>query len=144
VVAEGNFVGRLFLEGAGAGDGPTASAVVADIIDVARDEYGPAFGSPVDTLETLGNADPGAEAGKHYLRLTVADRTGVLAEIATAMRDANVSIESFIQRGSHEGAALIVMVTHECAARDVDAAIAALADSPNLITAPLRMPILAL
>ncbi len=144
VVAEGNFVGRLFLEGAGAGDGPTASAVVADIIDVARDEYGPAFGSPVDTLETLAIADPGAQVGKHYLRLTVADRTGVLAEIATAMRDADVSVESFIQRGAADGAALIVMVTHECAARDVDAAIAALADSPNLIAAPLRMPILAL
>ena len=144
VVAEGNFVGRLFLEGAGAGDGPTASAVVADIIDVARDEYGPAFGAPVDTLETPGHADPGADVGKHYLRLTVADRTGVLAEIATAMRDAHVSVESFIQRGAQDGAALIVMVTHECAARDVDAAIAALADSPNLIAAPLRMPILAL
>jgi homoserine dehydrogenase len=144
VVAEGNFVGRLFLEGAGAGDGPTASAVVADIIDVARDEYGPAFGSPVDGLETLGRADSGAAVGKHYLRLTVADRTGVLAEIATAMAGAGVSIESFIQRGSQDGAALIVMVTHECAARDVDAAMAALAGSPNLIAAPLRMPILAL
>jgi homoserine dehydrogenase len=144
VVAEGNFVGRLFFEGAGAGDGPTASAVVADIIDVARDEYGPAFGSPVDSLVTLGNADPGAAVGKHYLRLTVADRTGVLAEIATAMRDANVSIESFIQRGSSAGTALIVMVTHDCATRNVESAIAALAGSPSLIAPPLRMPILAL
>jgi homoserine dehydrogenase len=144
VVAEGNFVGRLFLEGAGAGDGPTASAVVADIIDVARDEYGPAFGLPVDTLEALPAADPGAQTGKHYLRLTVADRTGVLAEIATAMADASVSIESFIQRGAQDGAALIVMVTHECEARAVDAAMATLAGSPNLIGAPLRMPILAL
>jgi homoserine dehydrogenase len=144
VVAEGNFVGRLFLEGAGAGDGPTASAVVADIIDVARQEYGPAFGAPVDTLDALAPADPGAQIGKYYLRLTVADRTGVLAEIATAMAAADVSIESFIQRGASDGAALIVMVTHECAARAVDAAVDALAGSPNLIGAPLRMPILAL
>src|SRR5216683_1732483 len=47
VVAEGNFVGRLFFEGRGAGEGPTASAVVADLIDVARGEYGPAFAMPV-------------------------------------------------------------------------------------------------
>src|SRR3546814_10512721 len=46
VVAEGNFVGRLFFEGAGAGDGPTASAVVADLIDIARGEFGPAFAMP--------------------------------------------------------------------------------------------------
>ena len=144
VVAEGNFVGRLFLEGAGAGDGPTASAVVADIIDVARDEYGPAFGSPVDTLETPGTADPGAGIGKHYLRLTVADRTGVLAEIATAMAGAGVSIESFIQRGSQDGAAQIVMVSHACEARAIDSAVAALAGSANILAAPLRMPILAL
>ncbi len=144
VVAEGNFVGRLFFEGAGAGDGPTASAVVADIIDVARDEYGPTFGSPVDTLEAMPVADPDAQIGRHYLRMIVADRTGVLAEIATAMRDAGVSIESFIQRGAQDGAALIVMVTHECTAHAVDAATAILAGSPNLLGRPLRMPILAL
>jgi homoserine dehydrogenase len=144
VVAEGNFVGRLFFEGAGAGDGPTASAVVADIIDVARDEYGPAFGTPVETLERLAIAEPGAQAGKHYLRLTVADRAGVLAEIAIAMRDAGVSIESFIQRGAQDGQALIVLVTHDCAAQAVDTAIAALSASPHVIGTPLRMPILAL
>ena len=61
VVAEGNFVGRLFFEGAGAGAGPTASAIVADIIDIARDEYGPAFAMPVDALD----AAPAADAGAH-------------------------------------------------------------------------------
>ncbi|MBW7441665.1 homoserine dehydrogenase, partial [Escherichia coli] len=86
VVAEGNFVGRLFFEGAGAGDGPTASAVVADIIDVARDEYGPAFAMPVDQLEPSAVADGGARTGKSYVRLIVEDRTGVLAQIAIAMR----------------------------------------------------------
>ncbi len=144
VVAEGNFVGRLFFEGAGAGDGPTASAVVADIIDVARDEYGPAFAMPVDTLETAVAADSGAKHGKSYVRLEVADRTGVLAEIAIAMRDAGVSVESFIQRGAQDGSALIAMVTHACDARAVDAAIAALSQSPHLLGEPVRMPILTL
>ena len=142
VVAEGNFVGRLFFEGAGAGDGPTASAVVADIIDVARDEYGPAFAMPVDQLEAATIADAGAARGKSYVRLIVEDRTGVLAEIAIAMRDAGVSVESFIQRGSADGQALIALVTHEGEARAVDAAIAVLAASPHVVGAPVRMPIL--
>src|SRR3546814_18925541 len=57
VVAEGNFVGRLFFEGAGAGDGPTASAVVADLIDIARGEFGPAFAMPADALAAAAGAD---------------------------------------------------------------------------------------
>ena len=50
VVAEGNYVGRLLFQGAGAGEGPTASAVVADLIDIARGEFGPAFAMPVEAL----------------------------------------------------------------------------------------------
>lgn len=145
VVAEGNFVGRLFFEGAGAGAGPTASAIVADIIDIARDEYGPAFAMPVDSLDQAPAADGGARLGKHYVRLIVEDRIGVLAEIATAMRDANVSIESFIQRGNgDDDRVAIVLVTHEGPARAVRAALDALSASDHVIGAPMQMPILAL
>lgn len=142
VVAEGNFVGRLFFEGAGAGDGPTASAVVADIIDVARDEYGPAFAMPVDQLQAMPRADAGAGTGKRYVRLLVEDRTGVLAEIAIAMRDAGVSVESFIQRGSQDGAALIALVTHACSGDAVADAMRRLSGSSAIIGAPMVMPIL--
>ena len=83
-------VGRM-----GAGAGPTASAIVADIIDIARDEYGPAFAMPVDSLDAAPVADAGARVGKHYVRLIVEDRIGVLAEIATAMRDAGMFELSF-------------------------------------------------
>ena len=145
VVAEGNFVGRLFFEGAGAGAGPTASAIVADIIDIARDEYGPAFAMPVDALDLAPPADAGARIGKSYIRLIVEDRIGVLAEIAAAMRDAGVSIESFIQRGEPEqGGVVMVLVTHEGPARAVDAALAALTGTAHVIGAPMHMPILAL
>jgi homoserine dehydrogenase len=72
----------------------------------------------------------------------VADRTGVLAEIATAMRDAGVSVESFIQRGAQDGAALIAMVTHEGEARAVADAVSRLSTSPNLLGDPVVMPIL--
>ena len=144
VVAEGNFVGRLFLEGAGAGAGPTASAVVADLIDVARDEYGPAFAMPVDALEALPVADPRAATGKRYVRLVVADRVGVLAEIAIAMRDAGVSVESFHQRVHGEGSALLALVTHAGSAGAVADAVERLASSPSLLEPPMVMPILAL
>src|SRR3546814_13740234 len=74
VVVEGNFVGRLFFEGRGAGEGPTASAVVADLIDVARDEYGDAFAMPVAALSPPPPADAGHRIGRTYLRFQVQDR----------------------------------------------------------------------
>ena len=143
VVAEGNYVGRLFFEGRGAGEGPTASAVVADLIDIARGEYGPAFAMPVASLAHPGTADPGKRVGRAYLRFTVADRTGVLAELTAAMRDAGVSIESMIQRGEAPGGGvLVVMTTHEGPESAVTAALAALSGSPSLVGAPMMMPIL--
>ena len=143
VVAEGNFVGRLFFEGRGAGEGPTASAVVADLIDIARGEYGPAFAMPIASLADPGRADTGSRIGRFYLRFTVADRPGVLAEITAAMRDAGVSIESMIQRGeAPDGGVLLVMTTHAGPERAVANTVAALANSPSLVGRPMVMPIL--
>lgn len=143
VVAEGNFVGRLFFQGAGAGDGPTASAVVADLIDIAREEYGPAFAMPIESLATSARANAGERNGRAYLRLTVRDRPGVLAEIATAMRDSGVSIESLIQRGvTDKGNALIVLVTHVCPERCVVDVLELLKGSDSLTGDPMWMHIL--
>ncbi len=143
VVAEGDFVGRLFFEGRGAGEGPTASAVVADLIDVARGELGPAFGMPVADLDSPATADAGARRERTYLRFTVADKAGVLAELTAAMRDAGVSIETMIQSGEATGGGVFVaMTTHEGPARAVDAALARLEGSPSLTGVPLAMPIL--
>ncbi|AXK41476.1 homoserine dehydrogenase [Erythrobacter aureus] len=144
VVAEGNFVGRLLFQGAGAGAGPTASAVVADLIDIARGDSGAPFSVPVEQLEQLAPADPGNRIGRDYIRFTVNDRPGVLAEITAAMRDAEVSIESLIQRGrDHEGGeVLVAMVTHEGPERCVAKALDLLDGSPSLTAPPLVMPIL--
>ncbi|PZO72097.1 MAG: homoserine dehydrogenase [Pelagerythrobacter marensis] len=144
VVAEGNFSGRLLFQGAGAGDGPTASAVVADLIDIARGEAGPAFSVPVAELAPIRAADPGARRQQAYLRFMVADRPGVLAEIAAAMRDAGVSIASLIQKGhpGNGGPVLVAMVTHDGPQRCVDAALALLDGSPSLAEPPLVLPIL--
>ncbi|MBU3077809.1 homoserine dehydrogenase [Sphingomonas quercus] len=143
IVAEGNFVGRLFFEGRGAGEGPTASAVVADLIDIARGEGGPAFAMPVASLAAPEIAQAGERRGRAYLRFTVADRPGVLAEITAAMRDANVSIESVIQRGAAvDGAVQLVMVTHEGPERCVADALERLRGSQSLTARPMLMHIL--
>ena len=145
VVAEGNFAGRLLFQGAGAGDGPTASAVVADLIDIARGDRGAPFSVPVADLEQRYPADSGHRHGRAYLRFTVTDRPGVLAEITAAMRDAGVSIESLIQHGRHDegGEVLVAMVTHEGPESGVARALALLEGSPSLIEQPLVMPLLA-
>ena len=143
VVAEGNFVGRLLFQGPGAGDGPTASAVVADLIDIARGEFGPAFAMPADSLVEQAPADTGDRRGRAYVRFTVADRVGVLAEIAAAMRDAGVSIESLMQRGAHaDGSVLVAIVTHEGPERSVAQALERLRGSQSLVGQPLWMHIL--
>jgi len=143
VVAEGNFVGRLFFQGAGAGQGPTASAVVADIIDVARDEYGPAFAMPAEWLQRQVKADAGQRIGRNYLRLRVRDRPGVLAEITAAMRDAGVSIESLIQRSAVEDeGVLVAIVTHAGAQSRIDDTFRRLAGSDSLLDDPMVMHIL--
>ena len=148
VVAEGNFVGRLLFQGPGAGDGPTASAVVADLIDIARGEFGPAFAMPADSLVAQAPADAGDRRGRAYVRFTVADRVGVLAEIAAAMRDAGVSIESLMQRGASQGedgadgSVLVAIVTHEGPERSVAQALERLRGSQSLVGQPLWMHIL--
>lgn len=145
VVAEGNFAGRLLFQGAGAGAGPTASAIVADLIDITRGVAGVPFSVPAAALQPMGRADPGHRVGRDYIRFTVADRTGVLAEITAAMRDAGVSIESLIQRGRASelgGEVLVAMVTHEGPERCVSRALELLDGSPSLTAAPLVLPIL--
>jgi homoserine dehydrogenase len=145
VVIEGNFAGRLLFQGAGAGDGPTASAVVADLIDIARGVDTAPFSVPVEALEARGPADPGNRLGRTYLRFNVTDRPGVLAEITAAMRDAGVSIESLIQEGRPEegGEVLVVLVTHEGPESAVIQALELLQGSDSVIEPPLVMPLLA-
>ncbi|MFM5923621.1 MAG: homoserine dehydrogenase [Novosphingobium sp.] len=144
VVAEGNFSGRLLFQGAGAGDGPTASAVVADLIDIARGELNHAFSMPVSELETLGPAETGHRLSRAYVRFMVADRPGVLAEITAALRDAGVSIESLIQKGraGDEGEVLVAMVTHEGPESAVSRALELLEGSDSLTEPPLVLQLL--
>jgi homoserine dehydrogenase len=113
VVAEGDFVGRVVLEGRGAGAFPTASSVAADLVDIAAGRHAPAFGVPAASLDTLPGAAMERHQGAYYIRLMVVDQPGVIADVAAALRDEHVSMESMIQRGRAPGEAVpVVLTTH--------------------------------
>lgn len=114
VVAEGDFVGRITLEGRGAGAGPTASAVVADLIDIARGRATPVWGAASGLLSNLPSIPMRAHSGCYYLRLMVVDKPGVIADVTAVLRDHGVSLESMLQRGRAPGEAVpVVLVTHD-------------------------------
>ncbi|MEL7730063.1 homoserine dehydrogenase [Citromicrobium bathyomarinum] len=146
VLAQGDYAGPILIQGAGAGSESTASAIVADIVALARGEARPAFAVPSAGLVPAERADSGAREARYYLRFVVADRPGVLAELAAAMRDARVSIQSLIQEGESvgedEAGITIAVVTHKAPARNVREALAQLKDSPSIAEPPLAMPIM--
>ena len=101
-------------EGRGAGAGPTASAVVADIVDIARGRALPAFGIPAGALKPQQRADAEVRRGAFYVRLNVRDQPGVMADIAAAFRDEQVSLENVFQRGRAPNDPVpVVLTTHE-------------------------------
>jgi homoserine dehydrogenase len=114
VVAEGDFVGSIMTEGRGAGAGPTASAVVADLIDIARGTRLPTFAVPADSLRRLPSLQMERHEGSYYVRVMVVDKPGVIADIAAALRDEAISVEAMLQRGrSPDEAVPVVITTHE-------------------------------
>lgn len=132
VIAEGSFVGRLMVEGRGAGAGPTASAVGADLIDLARGNAVAVWGSSSAALEPISSRPTSEWHGPFYLRLSVADRPGVIADIAAILRDCGVSLNSMIQQPAIApgGDVSLVLVTHptgEAGMQEATKRIAALA-----------------
>ncbi|MGB3406598.1 MAG: homoserine dehydrogenase, partial [Jannaschia sp.] len=114
VVIEGDAVGQIVLRGAGAGEGPTASAVMGDVADIARGFRLPPFGQPAATLTKAARATAVTECA-HYLRLMLRDQPGALALVATALGKAGISIDRMRQY-DHPGAdAPVLIVTHPCA-----------------------------
>ena len=114
VVAEGDYVDTLMMEGRGAGEGPTASAVLADVMDIARGIKIPTFGIRCNDLKPANTASMDHHKGAYYVRLMVVDRSGIFADIATALRDNEVSMESILQQGRAPGEAVPVILTlHE-------------------------------
>jgi homoserine dehydrogenase len=145
VVTEGDFVGRTLMEGRGAGAGPTASAVVADLIDLARGERRPAFAVPASELKPMPSAPMDRHRGPYYVRLMVVDRPGVIADIAAALRDEEVSMEAMIQRARDPGEAVpVVLTTHETEEARMRRALARIARLDSVVEPPHMIRIEAL
>lgn len=140
IVVEGDFSGRVMLEGRGAGAQPTASAVVADLIDIAAGRWSRSFTVAADSLAARPVSPIDRHRGAYYVRLTVIDRPGVIADVAAALRDEQVSMETMIQRGrSPDEAVSVVLTTHETEeaamrrALDRIAALATVLEPPRMI-----------
>jgi homoserine dehydrogenase len=105
VAVEGDFIGAVMLSGPGAGGDATASAVVSDIVDLARGIRMPPLGRPATSLEPYRRAQMQAHEGGYYLRLKIRDRPGAFAAIARRMADAAISLDAILQRNRPIGAA---------------------------------------
>jgi len=137
VAIDGDFVGDVMLIGPGAGAGPTASSVTSDLIDIARGHILPPFGAKAKSLKLYKKAQMRAHEGGYYIRLSVYDRTGAFAAIASRMADQGISIESIVQRRPraelpgfdrpHKGSpAAVVMITHQTTEAAIRKALAAI------------------
>ena len=118
IVVKGDFVGDLVLEGRGAGAHPTASAVLSDIVDIARGNIRPAFGIPATELKKYKDSSPRAHEGGFYVALDLHDKPGAVAAIATILADNKISIESIVQRGKADpsaprATAQFILITHD-------------------------------
>ena len=140
VVLEGDAVGQIVLRGAGAGEGPTASAVMADVMDLARGTRLPTFGQPATSLAKPIAAKTATPAA-WYLRMMLLDKPGALAKIATCLGEAGVSIDQMRQYG-HPGAnAPVLIVTHKATREDIDHALGNFAGTGVLVGAPVALRI---
>jgi homoserine dehydrogenase len=115
---EGRRIGRLYLQGPGAGAGPTAAAVAADIADVIAGARRPVFGAAAAGLVPLRPVDRHHRAGKVFLRLVVRDRPGVIAGVSEALAKAGVSIDSFLQRPVEDTGLVPIVLTTQPASED--------------------------
>ena len=137
VVADGDFVGSFMAEGRGAGAGPTASAVVADVIDIARGSRLPTFAVPASGLKRLPTVAIDERVGSYYLRLMVLDQPGVIADVAAILRDLSISVEALLQRGRAPGEAVpVVITTHETREAEMSVALQRIAGLDAVLESP--------
>jgi homoserine dehydrogenase len=141
MVVKGDFVGDLMLEGRGAGSHPTASAVLSDVVDIARGNRRPAFGIPAASLKPYSHAPKKAHEGGYYVALELVDRPGAVASIARVLADKKISIESIVQRGKQEkdtprATATFILITHDTLDTAIRAAIAKIEKDGHVASKP--------
>ena len=140
VVVRGEPVDEVMMRGRGAGEGPTASAVVADIMDVARGINPPLFGEVASAAATAGADDGAGEVGgaaeRRFWRLVVDDRPGVIAEVSQVLSDQALSVEKIVQKDADGQRAHIFILTHAAPRSQADGVATALAALSCMIEAP--------
>ena len=140
VVIEGDAVEQVVLRGPGAGEGPTASAVMGDICDIARGLTLPVFGQPAGTLESVPAAKSVLPA-PYYLRLALTDKPGALAKVASVLGEAGVSIDRMRQREHDGDVATVIIVTHKTSRTSLDDALSAMDGTGVVQDAPVVLRI---
>lgn len=134
--------GRIFVQGPGAGAGPTAAAVAADIADVMTGGVRPVFQAPAGELRPFQPVDPSRSRSRAYLRFLVKDEPGVIAAVSETLAEAGVSIESFLQKPVENAEGVpIVLTTHEAAESVLAAAIERIAGLPVVLDRPRMLRI---
>ena len=142
ISVEGDAVGAVFFEGRGAGAGPTASSVVADIMDIARGVVYKPFTLSAGKLETPSASGMENLCCSYYLRLSVIDRPGVLSEITSVFKGEEISLRSFLQHSHTSGETVqLVGTTHETKEAAMLRAIAAIAKLESVKEEPYMIRI---
>ena len=134
-------VGQIFLQGPGAGGGATASAVLADIADIANGFGRPLFATATSAMTESASLE--ASDSEYYIRLMLADKPGSMAQATQILAENGVSIEEVVQRSSQAGDSFlpVVFITHQCAASALTAALAALEGQSEFCNAVLALPV---
>jgi len=140
VVIEGDAVEQIALRGLGAGMGPTASAVMGDVMDLARGFRMPVFGQPAGTLDTAPRAQSVLPA-PYYLRMKLVDKPGALAKVATVLGGNGISIDRMRQYGHSEPEAPVLIVTHKTTQSALNDALSAIADLEVVAQPPVAIRI---
>ena len=140
VVIEGDSVEQIVLRGPGAGMGPTASAVMGDVMDIARAVRIPTFGIPAAQLVKAPAAMASTPA-PFYLRVGLKDKPGAMAKIASILGEAGISIDRMRQYGHQDETAPVLIVTHKCMRQALDEAITAMNATDVVSTAPVALRI---
>jgi homoserine dehydrogenase len=134
---QGKTIGRIFLQGPGAGAGPTAAAVAADIADVMTAARRPVFQVPAGQLKPFEPVDARRQVGRAYIRLMVRDEPGVIAAVSETLAEAKVSIDSFLQKPVEDaGVVPIVLTTHAAPEEVILAAVRAMGGLSVMTAAP--------
>ena len=144
VAFDGVPVGETVLTGPGAGAGPTSSAVLSDLVDIATGRIPHTFGRPVAALRDGSKVENGGGPDTpFYVRLMVVDKPGVLADVTSVLQTHDISVESLLQQGrAPQDVVALVMTTHEV---EVERLMKALGEIESLacVQAPaVAMPVL--